>query len=158
MRAYFFGNMYLSSIQQGIQAAHVVAEMFVKYNNINRNMAEMPDYSSANCKQWDILNHWAAEYKTMVLLNAGYGQEIHSLIEFFQRKENPLPWAYFHEGKDALDGALTCVGIILPEEFYEAAKELRSPTFNGHGPFFDQLYPLWEQEFAARLNNYGLAK
>ena len=31
MRAYFWGNMYLSSIQQGIQAAHVVTEMFAKY-------------------------------------------------------------------------------------------------------------------------------
>lgn len=30
-RAYFFGNMYLSQIQQGIQAAHVVAEMSMAY-------------------------------------------------------------------------------------------------------------------------------
>ena len=32
MRAYFFGNMYLSSIQQGIQAAHCLGEMFLKYD------------------------------------------------------------------------------------------------------------------------------
>ena len=31
MRAYYFGNMYLSSIQQGIQAAHATHELFNKY-------------------------------------------------------------------------------------------------------------------------------
>jgi hypothetical protein len=145
MRAYFFGNMYLSSIQQGIQAAHVVAEMYTKYVS--------PD----GCQEYFILEHWAREHKTMVLLNAGYGQEIHSLVEFFSSKDNPLPWAKFHEGVDALDGAITCVGIILPEEFYEAAKELRSPSM-GVTTNIEKLQPGWERELATRLNNYGLAK
>lgn len=158
MRAYFFGNMYLSSIQQGIQAAHVVAEMFTKYNKQNHAAAEMPDYSSPICQQWNILNHWAEEHKTMVLLNAGYGEEIHKLVQFFEIPENPLPWAHFNEGKDALDGAITCVGIILPEEFYEAAKEIRSLTANNETPFLDKLESWWERQLAAQLNNYGLAR
>ena len=152
MRAYFFGNMYLSSIQQGIQAAHVVAEMYTKYVG--------PDPA----QQYFILDHWAREHKTMVLLNAGYGQEIHSLVEFFRAEANPLPWAHFHEGKDALDGALTCVGIILPEEFYEGAKEVREfagpigPMVSPTAQYFKKLQPGWEQDMAIRLNNYGLAK
>ncbi len=155
MRAYFFGNMYLSSIQQGIQAAHVVAEMFVKYGN-------MPSTGPEGNQGWNILNHWASEHKTMVLLNAGYSDEIRSLIQFFETVDNPLPWAYFNEGQDALDGALTCVGIIIPEEFYEGAKELR--TFGTpllaqmNGPNYAKLQNRWEWAFAERLNNYGLAR
>lgn len=148
MRAYFFGNMYLSSIQQGIQAAHVVAEMFTKY--------------PAESHQRSILDHWATDHKTMVLLNAGYGEEIHSLVNFFNTTDNPLPWAHFHEGKDALDGALTCVGIILPEEFYEGAKELKtfgtSLLAQENGPNYAKLQNVWEWTFVSRLNNYGLAK
>ncbi|MDE1829264.1 MAG: hypothetical protein KGI25_02965 [Thaumarchaeota archaeon] len=146
MRAYFFGNMYLSSIQQGIQAAHTLAEMYTKYVR--------PDPG----QEYFILEHWAREHKTMVLLNAGYGNEIRSLIEFFQTKENPLPWAYFNEELASLDGALTCVGIILPEEFYEAAKELRTITPNSETPFLNKLQTDWERALAARLNNYGLAR
>lgn len=152
MRAYFFGNMYLSSIQQGIQAAHVVAEMFVKYTNAKRELLGVEP------NQLHILNHWASEHKTMVLLNAGYGQEIHNLIDVFNNPANPLPWAAFNEGEDALDGALTCIGIILPEEFYEAAKELRTMDANSPSPFLDKLETVWERDFAARLNNYGLAR
>lgn len=156
MRAYFFGNMYLSSIQQGIQAAHVTAEMFTKYKMYGAE-ARVPT------QQLAILEHWASDHKTMVLLNAGYGEEIHSLVTLFNTTENPLPWAHFNEGKDALDGALTCVGIILPEEFYEGSKE-----YKAHGPSaflgseltpnFNKLQTQWERDFAIRLNNYGLAK
>ena len=162
MRAYFFGNMYLSSIQQGIQAAHCVAEMFMKYGALDR---EAKSHQGCEGSQGHaILEHWAREHKTMVLLNAGYSQEIRGLVEYFNMPENPLPWEPFCEGKDALDGALTCVGIILPEEFYEGAKEVRefagplgaltSPTAR----YFKKLQPGWEQGMAIRLNNYGLAR
>lgn len=151
MRAYFFGNLYLSSIQQGIQAAHAVVDMFVKYKS--------------PCVQYDILLEWAANHKTMILLNGGYTQEIHNLITFFSEKDNPLPWAPFHESREALDGALTTVGIILPEEFYLAAKELQSPshpadsnTAFSQTPNLDKLQTVWEREMAVRLNKYGLAR
>lgn len=160
MRAYFFGNMYLSSIQQGIQAAHALAEMYVKYDN-------------TGSQEYSILDTWARDHKTMVLLNAGYSDEIRNLIQFFSDKSNPFPWASFNEGNDSLDGALTCVGIVLPEEIYNASKALREglkgdplqlltqavkgdmsalDPWNGYKP------TMWEQELAARLNNYGLAR
>ena len=107
MRAYFFGNMYLSSIQQGIQAGHVIAEFFVDYpETLTEKM------SDAGKLLWT----WAQDHKTVILLNGGYSENLHRLCEFFDNYENHLyPWAYFHEGKDALDGALTCVGIVLPD-------------------------------------------
>ncbi len=155
MRAYFFGNMYLSSIQQGIQAAHVVGDMFVKYR--------MQD---DECPQ-NILYKWAEDYKTMILLSAGYSEEIYNLEGFFKSGQNPYPWASFHEGVDALDGALTCVGIILPEEIYNASKSLRSPPIGATvGDFLNGTYDPWngykpnefELALVDKLNTYPLAR
>lgn len=163
MRAYFFGNMYLSSIQQGIQAAHAVADMFVKYDKVKRH--------GHSCQN-SMLYEWADRHKTMILLNAGYGQEIHNLITFFSEDGNVFPWCPFRESREALDSALTTVGIVLPEEIYNAAKALRegpksdpsdsieraiagASTFdpwNGYKP------STWEQEMAIKLNNYSLAR
>jgi hypothetical protein len=151
MRAYFFGNMYLSSIQQGIQSAHVVAEMFTKYGETDN-------------VQHDMLFEWATVHKTMVLLNAGYSEEIFNLVDFFGSENNHFPWACFFEGQDALCGALTSIGIILPEEIYGAAKELRTaPGYitgkDSKGMMYNG-YELsqYELELAQRLNNYGLAR
>jgi len=106
MRAYFFGNMYLSPIQQGIQAAHVTHELFLKYGIDSR------------------FYDWAQDHKTMILLNGGYSENLRELIALFDSRENPYPWAHFNEGEDSLDGALTSVGIVLPEKIYETAKAL----------------------------------
>lgn len=166
-RAYFFGNMYLSSIQQGIQAAHVVGEMSVKY------YAAM----DGGDPDGETFYQWATHDKTMVLLNAGYSEEIHSLVQMFSRKGNSFPWAKFHEDEDALDGALTCVGIILPEYIWEGARQLRespragaqlsmresghvewSPGGNTSKPLERQDITKWEFELICRLNTYGLAR
>ena len=158
MRAYFFGNMYLSSIQQGIQAAHVVAEMSLKYS------------AEASTRGPGPFNDWAENHKTMVLLNAGYGEEIHDLVRFFGQGQ--YHWASFNEGQDALDGALTCVGVILPEKIYELSKLIRDPdefkiiehrvvnsgewVCNADGDIWD--YTKWEWDLVKRLNDYGLAR
>lgn len=162
MRAYFFGNMYLSSIQQGIQSAHVVHELFTKYDEPGG-----PNYYS--------LREWAINHKTMILLNAGYSQELYDLIEFLDDLKNPYAWASFHEGDDALDGALTCVGLVLDEKIYGASRMLRGPDGRefaetveneGYGIIVcddgvstrEYDYSKFEYQLAQRLNKYGLAK
>lgn len=107
MRAYFFGNMYLSSIQQGIQSAHVVHQMFVS--------------DPENEMLWE----WATNHKTMVLLNGGFGENLHNFRHLFSSSANPYPWAGFFEEPAALDGALTSVGIIVPEKVYETVRYVR---------------------------------
>lgn len=102
LRAFFFGNFYLSSIQQGIQAGHTIADMFVKYDN--------------DSFEYDMLWSWAKNHKTMVLLNGGMGRDLTDLQCIL--RDCPLPWAYFKEDFDALNNANTCVGIILPESIY----------------------------------------
>jgi len=114
MRAYFFGNMYLSSIQQGIQAAHATHELFTKWNQ--------PSVAQAN------LLEWAENHKTMILLNGGYSETIQDLVTFLAQQGDhtvEYPWAPFYEEKASLNGALTTVGVILPEKIYLTAAAIR---------------------------------
>jgi len=162
MRAYFFGNMYLSSIQQGVQSAHVLAQLFIKYKvGTKANM----------------LYDWAANYETIILLNGGYSDTIRTLCLFFKNNENPYPWADFHEGADALDGALTSTGIILPEKIYLTAAFIRSLphlkkinildnlSSTGIMPIYEDLHneeeweiSKWEFFLIQKLNEFSLAK
>jgi hypothetical protein len=155
MRAYYFGNMYLSSIQQGIQAAHVTSELFIKYTNRTGS-------------GYGQLHDWAVDHKTMILLNAGYSEELYKLYGLFDTIEaNPYPWAGFNESSEALDGAMTCIGIILPERIYETMAICRNERIN---PEFISVHPraqelelptdltVWEIELIETLNQYGLAR
>ncbi len=162
MRAYFFGNMYLSSIQQGIQAGHVIGELFVSYPE--SSILRTGDMSSEGKLLWE----WACDHKTMILLNGGYSENIHRLCEFFDVYQNTYPWAYFNESKDALDGALTCVGIVLPEKIYETAKLLREGgidntfldhvVFNPNNPEEEWTFSKWEMKLMDELNKHGMAQ
>lgn len=159
MRAYFFGNYYLSSIQQGIQAAHCVADMFVMYGNIHTT------------PQQYALFEWAEQHKTMVLLNGGNQASIIDLATFFDQGENPFPWCSFNEDFQSLNNCVTTVGIVLPERIYETAALIRSrkaivlrmddePTKLIFSDGFESEWEFsaWEMELMEKLNQYGLAK
>jgi len=154
--------MYLSSIQNGIQPAHCVAEMFVKY-------------STQDPEQYRTLYDWAENHKTMIVLNGGYSDNLQQLVNLLCVEKNLYPWACFCESKEALNDALTCVGIILPERIYEAAGEIKNYSYLGSSTSMDveievaehchrldvrHLYQLtqWEETFVEELNKYGLAK
>lgn len=166
-RAYFFGNMYLSSIQQGIQAAHVLSNMFIKYQPIVTD-----DCEYVPSDELRMLNNWASEHKTMILLNGGYSETIRDLYMFFTNNENSYPFDYFTESGPALDGALTCTGIILPEKIYEAAAIIRgrdgsdklesikntgSLTIENNGETVTYTFNKWEFQLIQKLNQFGLA-
>lgn len=151
MRAYFFTNLYLSSIQQGIQPLHVMSNMFVKYGASDNNTHNM-------------LYDWAQNHKTVICLNGGYSQTLAELRFFFDDSENPFPWDYFCEGDDALDGALTSVGIVLPEKIYNMARLVREKEINTKDLYAFRNYPptqeefsLWEIQFIERLTQFSLA-
>ena len=107
MRIYHFGNFYMSSIQQGIQAAHCQMEMFLKYNAIG-----------ANKDSKKMLYEWARYHKTMICLNAGANKEMHEIRAILEDTENPYPWSYFKEEEEAMAGMLTNLAVILPEKIY----------------------------------------
>lgn len=168
MRAYFFGNMYLSSIQQGIQAGHVIGDMFVKY------MPPHPEFNEASDDQIKLaaVREWALNHKTMILLNAGYGENIHSLNRLFSSEQNMFPHAMFCEEKASLDGAATSVGIIVPDYIYIGAAQLRGNDEQdiivikdgGEVRWFDEPHhqicvpiTLWEYSLMKEMNKYGMA-
>jgi hypothetical protein len=170
MRAYFFGNLYLSSIQQGIQAAHALGEMFIRYPGW---MPGAPEFDG------DFLWEWASNHKTMILLNGGGSSNIQGLVDFFRKGENILPWAEFNEEADALNGALTTVGIILPEKIYKMSELMRKgdvydsnqriinwgTLFSGnaidvqltHNTTVQWCYSPWEVRMIQRLGEFNLA-
>lgn len=170
MRFYSFSNMYLSSLQVGLQSAHVISDMFVKYP-LPEDATPAPAF---------YLHHWAGKHKTMILLNGGYSETLRNLIEFFDQRENPYPWDSFNESEDALDGALTCVGIVLPEKIYEASAFLRTLGSSDESAVLSEfvatgtltvlvlidgnLEPVthdfnrWEYNLIQKLNEFGMAK
>ena len=60
------------------------------------------------------------------MLNGGYSSDIKELCDFFAQTDNPFPWAEFYEEQDALNSALTTVGIILSDRIYNAAEIVRN--------------------------------
>lgn len=160
MRAYFFGNFYLSSIQQGIQAAHVTHELFLKYVTPQGSVSS--DAVFVQLKATAPLLEWAASHKTMILLNGGdqdgleyiYGrlEELTSVLH--------LPFAKFHESKGALNGALTSMGIIVPQHIYEMLPEEYSEARISelHNNPQDMRVQIAEAQLAALIKTYGLAK
>lgn len=112
MRFYSFTNAnYMSQLQLGLQTAHCVAEMADKYDGCPG--------------MWDF-QEWARAYKTIVILNGGNCADLTELYEFLDNMSTPYSFAKFNEDEASLNNAITCVGIILPEEVYETARLIRS--------------------------------
>ena len=101
MRLYTFCNFYLSSIQQGIQTAHIVSELSIQENNT--------DYVD-----------WATNHKTIIVLNGGNAQSLEQLYDRLLKEFSAeFQVAYFREDAQSLNGAITAVGILVPESVYE---------------------------------------
>lgn len=142
-RLYTFINFYLSQIQQGIQTAHIVHELFNKYPNIAGAGAKLRD--------------WSHDHKTIIVLNGGEGRAINEMLEVtkpFAAKMD-LPYAEFFED-EGLGNIRTGFGIVLQEEIYNAQYE-KNDEHNGNFSFtsYDEddvpigyvLYPRGTEEF-----------
>lgn len=103
MRAYFFQNFYLQGIHAGIQSAHTLAEM------------SLLDWDA---EIYEVYRVWAASHKTIIVLNGGTQVDLEEIYSLCAKMR--LPYAKFHEEHGALNGALTNVGIILPEVIYNS--------------------------------------
>jgi len=106
MRLYTFINFYLSQIQQGIQTAHIVHELFNKYR-----FAPTPAALD--------LNDWSQNHKTIIVLNGGSDIDIEAISNELGLADHPFPWAEFHEDA-GLGGVRTGTGVVLPPHVYEA--------------------------------------
>jgi hypothetical protein len=171
MRLYTFINCYLSSIQQGIQTAHLVGEFF-NYTNKNRitigsrtgTRGEILEVTHQLTESDLMVREWSEEHKTIIVCNGGNATSIRELIGFFINSRNPYPFVPFNEDQDSLDGALTGVGIILPEEIYDA--KIKSAPLDTGGfvelgyEHEDIIYPFgsYEYELIKRIKSAPLAR
>lgn len=135
LRAYFFQNFYLQGIHAGIQSQHTTAEMFIKYPT-----------SLFNQKISSYLWDWAKNHKTTIVLSGGMQCHLEEILTLLESKYNPYPWASFCEAEFSLNGALTNVGIILPERIFNAP--FISKDFDGDEVFeeyrFEHKLTEWE--------------
>lgn len=105
--------MYLSPIQQGIQTAHAVHDMFVKYGS---GMFQ----SDIRGVSYGLLTDWAESHKTIIVLNGGNSLILEQSYDRIAKAADKVgfPYVKFHEDDQSLNGALTCVGVVLPESVY----------------------------------------
>lgn len=96
MRFYSITNMYLSDIQKGIQTAHVISECSQTEN--------------------ELYKVWATDHKTIIVLNGGYTSNIKRIAVLIEN--STLDGVSFKESEEALDGAMTATGLVVPERFY----------------------------------------
>lgn len=143
MRIYFWGNMYLSSIQQGIQSLHCLSEMYVKYRH------------ALSTERQESLFTWADHYKTVIVLNAGEMFALEKVEDLMRSTDNPYAWASWRESRDAMNEALTNVGVILPERMYMAAQDKKKYWRNWENR---QKLTSWEIELADLINSTYMAR
>jgi hypothetical protein len=160
LRLYTFVNFYLSSIQQGIQSAHVVHSLFVKYPSPQDNQ---------------ILWNWATQGKTMIVLNGGAHFDIvkgWNLVNAANLNFNGsvLPFESFSEDPQSLNGTMTSYGIVLPPQIYDARRSSEVPQAGVTDPdsfvYYNEaenethVYGSFtpEYEFIKMLSNCGLAR
>ena len=109
MRCYHINNFYLAGIHAGIQSAHAQHELAIKY---------LGDYSDATPQAKENYLTWAKLHKTIIVLNGGMQSDLISFKKLLETPENPYAWSAFHESEEALNGALTNLGLVLPESMY----------------------------------------
>jgi hypothetical protein len=132
LRAYFFGNLYISQIQHGIQGSHVVTKMF---------RDNQPDLFPADPVMQRTLFDWGDDGVTKIYLQAGYQRNleiIHDVLRYICPRLG-LPYQKFHEEVDALNGALTSVGVVVPQEIYDMDKVLPGYVETMRNPVYGVL-------------------
>ena len=96
----------MSSIQQGIQTAHLVGELQNKFNDD------------------PLFDQWCKKDKTIIVCNGGMARDILDSYRELLELNLQLPIASFQEEAGALDikgsASITSFGIIVPEYIYDA--------------------------------------
>lgn len=119
-------NMYIHTIQHGIQSAHAMADMFVKYQH------------AIDTEAYFALYDWARHHKTMIVLNCGSSAEMLKAEELCEKAEYPgfdqhpkLAWCSFRE-PDA-EGLLTAVVYVEPDSHEELKNVIKlAPNFDNN--------------------------
>jgi hypothetical protein len=119
LRLYAFCNFYLSSIQQGIQTAHVIGRMAKFYKTRDSGDAQL---------FWQWLEQGQSN-ETIIVLNGGMAADVEDAYRKFEPKlfAADIPTGIFYEEPRAMSfsssrGAPTCWATVLPSSIYNAVK------------------------------------
>jgi hypothetical protein len=123
LRLYSFTNYYLSDMQKGIQTGHMAVDLVREYSFVNG----MPPVSEA-VKQSAMVADWADNWKTFIVLNGGNNASLKETVDLI--KDVDLPWTLFCEDDQSLGGIMTCVGVVVPEAYFNAKIDFKS-TYEG---------------------------
>lgn len=111
-RLYTFTNYYLSDKQLGIQSLHIVGEMANRNTNVR-------DREPVNDGVENSFEQWCRKDKTVIVLNGGNSASLNRIYYELQKLgigEDPI---FFREDEESLNGALTAVGILIPDVFWK---------------------------------------
>ncbi len=113
MRFYSFTNLYTPGIHAGIQTAHAIHEMISKYY-------PRAGESAAVDQKIEVLNDWLVNHKTIIVLNGGYHDNLNRIYRELTQisADLGLPLIRWRESREALNGATTAVGIVVPPLVY----------------------------------------
>jgi hypothetical protein len=163
MRAYFFNNMYLTGIHNGIQAGHALDQLWSSFTEHKGKLTKTAEAKFA------MLREFSKNHKTWIVLKHGDHEALTDLYKFMA-KQTKLPFTLFVE--PGLNHCVTSVVVILPERLYDevasavgraASKDGNLATTASRLPvtmmdeYFKREYTPWEIEFLRRKNACGLA-
>lgn len=110
MRAYFFNNMYLNGIHNGIQAGHAIDQMWLKYTASPQGVTD---------PKLQVLREFSRKHKTFIILSCGEHQDMmNTFKKLFRSPNNPYPFERFLE--PGLNNTITSIGIVLPKCMYDS--------------------------------------
>ena len=141
MKAFFFLNhIYLSETQYGVQAAHVLGRLNSKYLIEPHLFSPGDEICFTATKQAIMLSEWQVNHETIVFLEGGYQKHLQELLAFLDQGEHAYPYAYFCESEEALNGAMTCVGIIVDARLLAGREAMRSVMRLPRNDFYRQTF------------------
>lgn len=153
MRLYSFVNYYLSPLQAGLQTAHVVGELMTS------SVAAKADLLGWGAGSLTMA--WARVHKTIIILNGGNCESLATIYENLvdlKASLSSLPVAKFNEDIQSLNGALTAVGVIVPEYIYNhGAADYFSPDMGAHELAQYNILPA-EHQLAVLIRSCPLAR
>lgn len=114
-RLYSFTNYYLSSLQKGLQTAHVVSEMAL-LNTIYREKHPRRPFAD----EGNAFEQWCRQDRTIIILNGGNSKQLETLYYDLQKFNLPYKPTFFREDEDSLGGAFTAVGILVPSLYWKS--------------------------------------
>lgn len=125
-------NFYLAGLQAGLQSAHTQHELAIKYlaSTPYRNLTadeSLREYGARLDRHTDAKAdyiNWANNHKTLILLNGGMASDLIKFKEFLECNSPSYAWASFCEEEAALNGAMTNLGIVLPESMYKYTSQV----------------------------------